>query len=158
MKGLHFLVMKTIASNRKAHHEYNILETLEAGIVLTGHEAKSAKDGRMSLSGGRVFIKDEEAFIAGVEIASFQPKNAPSDYDSARAKKLLLSEREISYLLGKITHSSLTVIPIRAYIKKDLVKIGIALVERKKKRDKREDLKKRDIQRDVERQFRKRID
>lgn len=157
-EGLKLLNMKTIAHNRKASYEFNILEKFEAGIQLTGHEVKSAKTGHMSLGGGRVYFSEETPYLAGVEISSFQPKNTPKGYDSSRPKKLLLKQKEIKYLIGKTSDTSLTIIPIRAYIKNGLVKIEIALAERKKKRDKREQIKKRDIKRDVQREVREQFE
>lgn len=149
--------MKTIAQNKRALHEYEVLEKYEAGIELTGHEVKSAKDGRMNIAGTYVIFRNEQAFLIGSEISSFQAKNAPEDFKAKRSRKLLLKKKELKYLSGKTASTSLTVVPLRVYIKNNLVKVEIGLVRKKKEKDKREQIKKRDMQRDVEREFRKRM-
>ncbi|MFB6212899.1 MAG: SsrA-binding protein SmpB [Candidatus Magasanikbacteria bacterium] len=150
--------MKVLAKNKDAFHNYEILEKFEAGIELTGHEVKSTKKGNISLGGGKVVFREDQPYLVGVQISSFQPKNTPSDFDSRRSKKLLLRESEIKKLIGKVSSSGLTIVPLRVYVKNGLVKVEIALVKRKSKKDKREEIKKRDKQRDVERQFRERFE
>lgn len=137
-----------IAENRRARLDYEILETFEAGIELTGHEAKSAKMGRADLQGSYAVHKNGEIFILGLKISSFQPGNAPADYDPNRSKKLLLNKEEISYLVGKL-QENLTLVPLKMYAKRGLVKIELGLGRGRKKKDKREYLKKKEAKREI---------
>ena len=145
--------MNTLADNRKAHFNYEILETFQAGLVLTGQEVKSIKSGRVNLAGSYVLFRGEELFLIGATIPPYQPKNAPPGYDPARPRKLLLTKDEIKYLFGRSQQKGLTVVPIRVYNKRGHLKIEIGLVKPRKKWDKREVLKKRAIKRDIEREL-----
>lgn len=142
--------MEALSVNKRAAFDYEILEKYTAGIVLTGHETKSAKMGRMSLAGAYAIVRNGEAFLIGSQIPSFQPNNEPLNYDSQRTRKLLLTKKEINHLTGKI-HEGLTVIPLKVFQKKNLVKIELGLGRGRKKHDKREFIKKREIQRDIKR-------
>lgn len=137
-----------IAENKKAYFDYEILERFEAGIVLNGHETKSIRSGHINLAGAHAIIRDGEALVLNMQIPSFQPENIPNGYDSARTKKLLLTKKEISYLAGKIK-SGLTLIPLRIYNKKRLLKLELGLAKGRKKVDKREVIKKREIEREM---------
>lgn len=143
--------MKVYSENKKAFSNYQILEKFEAGISLLGQEVKSIKLGRVNLSGSFVIIKDEEAFLIGCNIPPYQPKNAPTDYNPQRERKLLLKKNEIKYLLGKYKEKRLTLIPLRFYDKKGKIKLEIALVRGKKKVEKKEEIKKREIDRELKR-------
>lgn len=148
--------MKVIAENKKAYFNYEILEKFEAGISLVGHEVKSIKTGRMILRGGYVILKyskkvTPEVFLVGADIPPYQPKNTPSGYDSQRSRKLLLKKQEINYLIGKSNIKGLTIVPLRVYTKKGKIKIEIGVVKGKKKADKREYIKKREIDKEIRR-------
>lgn len=143
--------MPSLAENRKAHHEYDILETIEAGIELRGFEVAAAKRGMIALAGSRIMIKNEEAFLMGATIPPYQPQNTPTDYDPQRTRKLLLHKEELRRLLGKHKEAGLTIIPLKMYTKHGVVKCEIALVRGKKKYDKREAIKKRESDRRIDR-------
>ncbi|MDD5710606.1 MAG: SsrA-binding protein SmpB [Candidatus Colwellbacteria bacterium] len=141
--------MKELARNRRAYFDYTILEEIEAGIELLGFEVKAAKAGKVHLSGSYARLIDGQIQLIGATIAPYQPNNTPKDYDSERTRRLLLTKKEIKYLIGKMNEAGLTVVPLRAYIKGRLVKISIGLVRSKKKHDKREAIKKRDTDREI---------
>ncbi len=146
----------TYTTNEKAHFDYNILETLEAGLVLLGHEVKSIKKGGASIKGAYVKILGDEAWLLGANISPYQPDNVPEGYDPQRNRKLLLKQSEIKYLLGKSQESGLTLVPVRLYNKSGLVKLEIGIARGKKKADKREKIAKREVQRDIERTLKQR--
>lgn len=141
--------MKPYAENRKARFDYEILETYEAGISLTGQEVKSIRDGRANLTGAYVILKPQGALLLNAEITPYQAKNAPADYNSARTRQLLLNKDELRYLAGKSKESNLTIIPLSLYNKGRHIKIEIGLARHKKKQDKRETLKKRQTEREI---------
>ncbi len=145
--------MKILAQNKKAYHKYEVLEKLEAGIVLTGQEVKSAKLNRGNLEGSFVVMQGETPRVLNVKIPAYQPKNTPADYDPERPRTLLLNKSEIKKLIGKTAQKGLTLVPLRMYTKRDKIKVEIALVKTKSKTDKREQIKKRDMQRDIEREL-----
>lgn len=142
--------MKSLVENRKAHFDYEILERFEAGMVLSGQEVKSIKSGRINLAGSYVVLRNNEAFLLNAQIPPYQPKNAPPDYDPARLRKLLLNKSEIKYLIGKAQEKRLTLIPIRVYTKKGKIKLEFGLGKGRKKASKKELLKKRDVEREIE--------
>lgn len=142
--------MKYLSENRKAYYDYEILETYEAGISLTGHEVKSIKAGHANLTGAFVIIKSNGAFLLNAEIPPYQPKNAPNDYNPSRTRQLLLNSKELKYLFGK-TKEGLTMIPLSLYNKGRRIKVAIGLARHKKKHDKRETIKKRETQREIRR-------
>ena len=142
--------MKIIAENKKAYFDYEILEKFEAGIVLTGQEVKSIRSGRINLAGSYAVLDKEEVFLLNAQIPPYQPKNAPPDYDPARARKLLLNKSEIKYLVGKAQEKRLTLIPLRVYTKKGKIKLEFGLGKGRKKASKKELLRKRDIEREIE--------
>ena len=143
--------MSTYISNKKAHFNYEILETFEAGLVLFGYEVKAIRSGRGKLEGGHVVIRGKEAFLVGVSISYFQEANTPKNYDPERARKLLLSKKELAKLQREGEQAGLTIVPIKLYNNGRNVKLEIALVRGKKKADKRESIKKRDVKRDIDR-------
>jgi len=146
--------MKVLAQNKKVFFDYEILKKFEAGILLIGQEVKSIKSGRVSLKGSFVVIKDKEAFLIGCHVPPYQPKNAPSDYNAEKSRKLLLKKSEIKSLIGKTRLKGLTLVPLRVYTKKGKIKIEIALAKGKKKADKRELIKKRESDRQIRRALR----
>ena len=143
--------MTMLINNKRAYFDYEILEKFEAGLELKGYEVKSLRNKRGSILGSRAIIRGGEAYIVGMEIPAYQPANMPKDYDSQRTRKLLLSKKEINYLLGKAKQKSLTIVPIRVYTKGRYLKIEIAIVRGKKKHDKRQKLKERESKRKIER-------
>jgi len=146
--------MPTLATNPRAKYDYRILETLEAGMVLTGQEVKAIKTGHISLKGSYVTIKDEEAWLINAQIPPYQPKNTPADYQPDRTRKLLLNKREIRSLIGKSKRKGLTLVPLRVYTKKGKIKLAFALGLGKQKTDKREKIKKREVKRRIDRALR----
>src|SRR3989338_5101810 len=141
--------MKILAENKKALFNYEILETLEAGVELFGFEAKAIQNCRINLSGAFATVKNRQLWLTNADIPPYQPANTPKDYDSKRARRLLLHRSEISSLLGKLKTKGLTIIPISVYNKAGLIKIRLGLARSKKKFDKREEIKKRDIEREI---------
>ncbi len=145
--------MPVLIKNKKAYHEYKILESFEAGMVLNGQEVKSIKNRRMSLKGSYVKIRNGEAYLIGANIPAYQPKNAPPDYNSERSRKLLLKKSELKYLVGKTEQKGLTIVPLKVYTKGRYLKLEIGVAERKKKKDKREEKKRRDLEREQAREL-----
>jgi SsrA-binding protein len=141
--------METIAENRRARFDYEISETIDAGIELRGFEVKSAKAGRLNLAGSRVIIKQNEAWLLNSQIPPYQPNNTPKDYDQGRSRRLLLRKEEIKSLIGRLKSKSAFLIPLRAYVKNNLIKIELGLGRVRKKSDKREVLKKRAAEREM---------
>ena len=148
--------MANYAENRKARFDYEILEKYEAGIELLGTEVKSVRGGQMTLEGAFVIVRGGEAFLINVNIPAYQQKNAPKDYDPLRNRKLLLTKKEIAELAGSEKNKSLTIVPISVYNKNRKIKVEIALVKGKKKRDKRETIKKRETDREIRREIKER--
>ncbi|MBI3274000.1 MAG: SsrA-binding protein SmpB [Candidatus Colwellbacteria bacterium] len=143
--------MKEYAVNKRAYFDYEILETLEAGIELYGLEVKAIKTGRMALSGSYAIIRGNELWLINASIAPYQQKNTPSDYDPARSRKILLHRSEIKGLIGAAAQKGLTIMPLKVYPKRGRIKVLIGLARYKKTRDKRETIKKRDAKREIER-------
>ena len=143
--------MADLSINRRAHFDYTILETYEAGLALAGYEVKAIKAGRMSLIGAYVVIKDNEAWLLNATISPYQPKNTPISYDPERSRRLLLHRKEIRELIGKTSKSGLTIIPLKVYTSHNRVKILIGLSRHKKAKDKRETIKKREARKEISR-------
>ena len=147
--------MPDIISNRRAYFDYEILETYEAGMELFGFEVKSVKTGHGNLSGCFAVIRNNEAYLLSATIPAYQPKNAPKDYDPTRTRRLLLHKSEIKELLGKTAQKGLTLVPLKLYNKNGKVKILLGLARHKKSGDKRETIKKRDTEREINRAMKK---
>jgi SsrA-binding protein len=141
--------MKTLIHNRKAHFDYEIIERFQAGMELSGSEAKALRDGQGSLEGAYIIVRGGEAWLTGMYIPPYQAQNI-KEYDPARNRKLLLTKDEIEKL-SKLERG-LTIIPILVYSNKRWIKIEIAAVKGKKKFDKRQTLKKRDTERQIRRE------
>jgi len=124
---------------------------------LIGQEVKSIKLGRINLTGSYVVVKNEEIYLIGCNVPAYQPKNAPKDYNSERSKKLLLKKSEIKQLIGKTQQKGLTLIPLKVYAKKGIIKIEFGIAKVLKKVDKREKIKKKDVERTIERALRKKF-
>ena len=142
--------MKTLAENKKGLFNYKILESWEAGLVLLGAEVKSCRKNNLNLTGSYVSLENSEFFLRNAYIAPYQEKNQPG-YDPYRSRKLLLTQKEINELIGKSKQKGLTIIAIKVYTKGGFIKIQIGLAQGKKKHDKRELIKKRDIDRQISR-------
>jgi len=147
--------MKFLAENKKAHFDYQILEKIEAGIVLIGQEVKSIKSGRINLAGSYVVSKDNELYLINAKIPPYQPKNIPESYDPLHSRKLLLKKREIDYLIGKVKQRGLTLIPLKVYTKRGKIKLEFGIAKGLKKADKREVIKKREVEREIKREMKR---
>lgn len=143
--------MSDFVQNKKAYFDYEFLEQYEAGVVLEGHEVKSLRAGKASLNGAYVIIRGKEAYLVNASITPFQVANTPKGYDPERARKLLLSRKQIDELEQGSEKQGLTIVATRWYNNKRKVKLGIALARGKKKADKRETLKARDNKREIDR-------
>ena len=143
--------MQKLLHNKKASFDYEILDRFEAGIELLGFEVKSLKTKKGSLDGSHVTIRGNEAFLINMGIPPYQPANAPQNYDEHRWRKLLLTKKEIVELADKESQRGLTIVPISVYNKGRKIKLEVAVVRGKKKRDKRQDIKKRDTKRELDR-------
>ena len=139
-----------IAQNRKARHDYSIEDVFEAGLVLTGTEVKSLREGRASLVDGFATIDDGEVFLHGVHIPEYT-QGSWTNHEPRRVRKLLLHRAEIGRLIGKTKESGLTLVPLVLYFRGGRVKVEIALARGKHTYDKRQDLAKRDADREVQR-------
>ena len=143
--------MTAYIRNKKATFNYEILERFEAGIVLAGYEVKAIRNGKASLVGAYVVLRDGEAYLKGATISFYQEANTPKTYNPERERKLLLSRKELSHLEKELNTAGLTIVPISLYNNRGKIKLEIALVRGKKKADKREALKKRDTKRAIDR-------
>lgn len=142
---------KILAVNKRAGFDYEILEAIEAGLVLTGHETKSAKLGHPGISGTHGIIRGGEIFVVGMRIPSFQLGNEPNNYEPERTRKLLVQKKEIKKISEK-TRVGFTIVPLKLYSdKKGYIKLSVALAKGKKKYDKREVIKKRETEREIRR-------
>jgi SsrA-binding protein len=141
---------KSIATNRKARHDYSILETYEAGIVLTGTEVKSLRAGRASMSDAYANIEAGEVYLRNLHIPEYT-QGTWTNHEPRRTRKLLLHRGEIAKLIGKTQESGLTLVPLQLYFSDGRVKVEIALARGKRDYDKRQDLAKRDAQREMTR-------
>ena len=149
------MAVKLIADNRKARHEYELLERYEAGLVLTGTEVKSLRDGGASLQQAYADLRKGEAWLIGAHIAEYGQGNV-HNHEPDRDRKLLLHRREIEALHGKVRERGLTLVPTRLYFKDGKVKVEVALARGKERRDKRRDIAKRDADRQIERELKSR--
>lgn len=146
---------KVLAQNRKASHDYTILETIEAGMVLTGTEIKSVRQARINLKDGYVSLKQGEAFLVGVHISPFE-QGMLFNHDPLRTRKLLLHKKQINYLLEQVKQAGNTVVPLKVYIKNGVAKLLIGVAKGKKNYDKRDALKQKDMKREIDRAMKER--
>jgi len=142
---------KLIAENRRARHDYHLLDRVEAGVVLTGTEVKSLRDGRTSLQRAYADVHDGEAWLVGVHIDEYTQGNR-ANHDPDRQRKLLLHRREIDRLLGQVREKGVTIVPTRMYFKDGRVKVELALARGKELHDKRRAIADRDAKRQIERE------
>ncbi|MDH3215258.1 MAG: SsrA-binding protein SmpB [Candidatus Krumholzibacteria bacterium] len=148
--------MKVIVSNRKARHEYTVIETIEAGIALTGTEVKSLREGRANLTDGYAVLDAGEVILRGLHISPYS-HTSQTNLDPRRDRKLLLHKLEIRRLIGKVREKGLTLVPLKLYFnERGLAKVTLALAKGKKSYDKRRDIAERDAQRDLRRELKDR--
>ncbi|MEK7665342.1 MAG: SsrA-binding protein SmpB [Patescibacteria group bacterium] len=141
--------MPTLAYNKRAKFDYEILEEMEAGLKLTGAETKSAKAGHVSFQGAYVSVRGNEAWLKAMHISPYKPAGEQKTYNPTRDRKLLLHKREIKRLIGKSKEAGLTLVPISLYTKGDLVKLSFGIGRGKKQFEKREAIRKREIDREI---------
>lgn len=141
---------KVVATNRKARHEYHLLETYETGIALKGTEVKSLRQGRASLQESYATVKNGEVWLMGMHISPYEHASIDA-HEPKRDRKLLLHKKEIRRLVGKLSEKGTTLIPVRLYFKNGIAKVELALARGKRAYDKREAIKRRDIRRELER-------
>jgi SsrA-binding protein len=138
----------SIAENRKAHHDYHLLETFEAGIALLGTEVKAIREGRVNLRDSFARVEDGEIFLYNVNISSYSHRGY-ADHEPLRRRKLLLHRQEIRKLIGKTVERGMTLVPVRLYFKNGRVKVAVSLAKGKKEYDKRETVKRRETDRET---------
>ncbi len=141
---------KTVVTNRKALHEYFVIDRFETGIALKGTEVKSLRQGTANLQDGYAAIRKGEVWLIGMHINPFEKGNI-NNHDPKRDRKLLLHKREIRRLIGRVTEKGLTLIPLRVYFKHNIAKLELGLARGKKSYDKREAIKKREVERQMRR-------
>lgn len=143
-------MIKIIAKNRKAYHDYHIEETFEAGISLVGTEVKSLREGKANLKESYVIIKNDEVFLFGCHISPYSHGNL-QNHEPVRTRKLLLHRKEINKLWGNISQKGLALVPLKLYFKGGKAKLEIGLAKGKKQYEKRETIKEREANREIER-------
>lgn len=144
---------KLIAQNKKARHDYTIVDTIEAGIVLQGTEIKSIRNSRINLKDGFVRIRNGEAFLVNVHISPYEQGNI-FNHDPLRTRKLLLHKKQIDKLYGEMKQQGMSIVPLKVYLKDGYAKVLIGLAKGKKQYDKRESLKRKDQERQIARAMR----
>ncbi|RAP26606.1 SsrA-binding protein [Candidatus Marinamargulisbacteria bacterium SCGC AG-343-D04] len=147
---------KIVASNKKAHHNYTIIETLEAGIALKGNEVKSIRKGLVSLKESFARIDNMEIWLQNCHVTPYAEANTFYKIDATRNRKLLLHKKQIEKWMGKAQEKGLTIIATKLYIKHNKVKCEIALAKAKKLYDKRDDIKQKDIKRSIQKEMKRR--
>ncbi|OGF03642.1 MAG: SsrA-binding protein [Candidatus Doudnabacteria bacterium RIFCSPLOWO2_12_FULL_49_8] len=149
--------MPSLANNRKAFHDYSIESTLEAGLVLAGHEVKSIRNGQVSLSGAYVTIRLGEAWLRNAYIGKYKQASGLEGIDESRERKLLLNKHEIIKLQDLLKSKGLTLVPLEIYTSKGRLKLKIGVGRGKKQFDKRESIKKKELKRGLDRKMRTRV-
>ena len=146
---------KLIAQNRKARHDYTVIDTIEAGMVLQGTEIKAIRNGRMNLKDGFARVRNGEVFLHNVHISPYEQGNL-FNHEPLRTRKLLMKKKQIERLIGETKNAGITLVPLKVYIRNGYAKVLIGVCKGKKSYDKREDLKRRDINREIERTLKNR--
>ncbi|MFH1613327.1 MAG: SsrA-binding protein SmpB [bacterium] len=146
--------MEIIATNRKAKFDYYFIEIYEAGIVLTGCEIKSVREKKINFKDSFAQIKNNQVYLYNLHISPYEKGNR-FNLEATRVRKLLLKKKEIKYIFGQVCQKGLTLIPIEIYLKRNLAKVKLALAKGKKTYDKRETIKKRDVERELKRMYKK---
>jgi SsrA-binding protein len=139
---------RLVADNRKAFHDYHILETFEAGVVLQGTEVKSIRDGRVNLRDSYARVEGDEVFVYNIHISAYTHRGY-ADHEPTRRRKLLLHRQEIRKLIGKTVEKGMTLVPVRLYFKNNRVKVAVSLAKGKQAHDKREAIKRRETDRET---------
>ena len=147
--------MTVLIDNRKAHFNYEIVDKYEAGIELFGHEVKSIKSGRAILAGAFAIVRCGEAYLMNMQIPPYQAGNTPLEYDPTRTRRLLLSKKQIREIAPSDNMKGLTLVPLSLYSKGRLIKVELAVVKGKKDYDKRETIKKRETDREIDREYKR---
>ena len=145
--------VKVVSTNRRARHEYEILETFECGLALQGHEVKSIREGRVNISDAYGMVTGSEAFVENMHVTPYSHGDL-REIDPLRSRKLLLKRKQIDYLLGKTKERGLALVPLKLYFKGPRVKLEIGIGRGKKLYDKRHDIAERESRRDIERAVR----
>lgn len=145
--------MTVIATNKRAFFDYEILRTWEAGLALSGQEVKSVRDGQINLKAAYVAITGNIPWLLNAHISPYKKAAALKDYDPTRSRRLLLKKSEIKEIIGLIKQKGLTIVPLKVYTKRNLIKVEIGLTRGRKLHDKRELLKKRAIENEVRREL-----
>ena len=146
---------ETVARNRSARHEYQILESWEAGLVLTGTEVKSLREGKVNIGDAYGIVRDGEVYLLNMNVSPYE-RGGYVNHEPTRSRKLLLHKREIRKLIGGVERQGLTLVPLEVYFKGGRAKVRIALAKGKKLHDKRDDARRRDAERDMARAMRQR--
>ena len=141
--------MATLTVNKRASYDYEFLQKYEGGLVLTGPEVKSAKKGQIQLQGAFLTILGGELWLTNALIAKYGPAGEQPQYDPRRRRKVLIHKKELNALVGKTQQSGLTIVPISVYTRSNLVKVEFALARGKRQFEKRDKIKKRDVQREM---------
>lgn len=144
-----------IAQNRKARHDYAVLDTIEAGMVLKGTEIKAIRAGRINLKDGFARVRNGEVYLHNVHISPYEQGNL-FNHDPLRTRKLLMRKKQIERLIGETKNTGITLVPLKVYIKNGYAKVLIGIAKGKKQYDKREDLKRKDMNREIERALKER--
>jgi SsrA-binding protein len=142
------LAQKSVAENRKAHHDYHLIETFEAGVVLLGTEVKSIREGSVNLRDSFARVENGEVFLYNVNISPYSHRGY-AQHEPLRRRKLLLHRDEIRKLIGKTVEKGMTLVPVRMYFKNGRVKVAVSLAKGKKEYDKRETIKRREVDRET---------
>ncbi len=145
---------RTVTTNRQAFHDYFVEESLEAGIVLTGTEIKSIRDGKVNLRGAFARVRNGELWLEGMHIAPYE-QGTYMNHEPMRVRKLLVHRRQLHHLMDQVQVKGLTLIPLKLYFKGSIVKVEVGVCRGKKLYDKREDIAKRDAERDIARAVRR---
>ena len=148
--------IKTIAQNKKARHDYSVEQTLEAGIVLSGTEIKSIRQGKVNLKDSYATIKDGEVILSGMHISPYEQGNI-FNKDPMRDRKLLLHRYEINKLIGYTQQKGMSLVPLKLYLKRGKAKVELAVAKGKRLYDKREDIAERDAKRDIDRRLKEQM-
>ncbi len=147
--------MSVLIDNRKAYFNYEIIQAYEAGIELLGFEVKSIKGGRAILAGAFAIVRGGEVYLMNMQIPPYQVGNTPESYDPMRTRKLLLNKKQIKEIAPSDNMKGLTLVPLSLYSKGHLIKVKLAVVKGKKNYDKRETIKKRDVKREIDREYKR---
>ncbi len=137
--------------NRKAYHEFAVLQDFTAGVVLVGNEVKSIRKGDATISDSFIFLKDGEVFLKNMKVARYKESHSAEKHDDSRDKKLLLNKREIAQIEKLLQDKGTTIVPLEVFSYRNMIKVKIGVVKGKKLWDKRETIKKRDVERDLRR-------